>query len=143
MLIQLPLLQALGLPNWPWVNADSVNNHGVEFSLGHNGKAGKDFTYSIDANLSTYWNKVTDLKGTTIGGMGVHLSYFNYTMTKEGKPIGYFYGYKTDGVFQTQEEINNYVNNGSIVMLDAKPGDLKYQDLNQDGKIGEEVRISG
>ena len=140
MLIQLPLPQALGLPNWPWVNAGSVNNRGVEFSLGYNGKVGKDFTYSVDANLSTYRNKVTDLKGTTIGGMGVHLSYFNYTMTEEGKPIGYFYGYKTDGVFQTQEEINNYVNNGSIVMSDAKPGDLKYQDLNKDGKIGEEDR---
>ena len=140
MLIQLPLPQALGLPNWPWVNAGSVNNRGVEFSLGYNGKAGKDFTYTIDGNISTYRNKVTDLKGTTIGGMGVHLSYFNYTMTEEGMPIGYFYGYKTDGVFQTQGEIDNYVNNGLVVMPNAKPGDLKYQDLNKDGKIGEEDR---
>lgn len=140
MLIQLPLPQALGLPNWPWVNAGSVTNRGVEFSLGYNGKAGKDFTYSIDGNISTYRNKVTDLKGTTIGGMGVHLSSTNYTMTEEGMPIGYFYGFKTDGVFQTQEEIDNYKNNGLVIMPDAKPGDLKYQDLDKDGKIGEEDR---
>ncbi len=140
MLIQLPLPQSLGLPNNPWVNAGSVRNRGIELSLAYDGKAGSDFNYHINANLSTYRNKVTDLKGTKIGGTKVHLEYFNYTMTEEGKPLGYFYGYKTDGVFQTQQEIDNYVNNGQIVMPGAKPGDLKYQDLNQDGSIGEEDR---
>mgnify|MGYP006978896154 FL=1 len=45
-------------------------------------------------------------------------------MTEVGKPIGYYYGYKTDGVFQTQEEIDNYKNNDQVVMPNAKPGDL-------------------
>ena len=52
-------------------------------------------------------------------------------MTEPGQPIGYFYGYKTDGVFQTQEEIDNYKNNGQMVMPNAKPGDLKFQDLTK------------
>lgn len=140
MLIQLPLPQSLGLPNTPWVNAGSVRNRGVELSVAYDGKVGKDFAYHINGNISTYRNEVTDLKGSTIGGTGVHLGYFNYTMTEEGEPIGYFYGYKTDGVFQTQAEIDNYVNNGSVVMPNAKPGDLKYKDLNNDGSIGEEDR---
>lgn len=140
MLIQLPLPQSLGLPNWPWVNAGSVQNRGFEITLAYDGKIGTDFTYNINGNVSTYRNKVTDLKGTTIGGTGVHLGYFNYTMTEEDMPIGYFYGYKMDGVFQTQADIDNYVNNGSVVMPNAQPGDLKYQDLNKDGSIGEEDR---
>ena len=47
---------------------------------------------------------------------------------------------KTDGVFQTQEEIDNYKNNGQMVMPNAKPGDLKFQDLNKDGKLDDEDR---
>ena len=61
-------------------------------------------------------------------------------MTEVGKPIGYYYGYKTDGVFQTQEEIDNYKNNDQVVMPNAKPGDLKFMDLNKDGKLDDEDR---
>ena len=61
-------------------------------------------------------------------------------MTEVGKPLGYYYGYKTDGVFQTQQEIDNYQNNGQVVMPNAKPGDLKFVDLNKDGKLGDEDR---
>jgi len=61
-------------------------------------------------------------------------------MTEPGKPIGYYYGYKMDGVFQTQEEIDNYKNNGKVVMPNAKPGDLKFQDLNKDGQIDDKDR---
>lgn len=140
MLIQLPLPQTIGLPNNPWVNAGSVRNRGIELTLAYDGKIDKDFVYHINGNISTYRNKVIDLKTSTIGGTGAHLGYFNYTMTEEGKPIGYYYGYKMDGVFQTQAEIDNYVNNGQTVMPNAKPGDLKFQDLNGDGTIGEEDR---
>lgn len=64
------------------------------------------------------------------------------TMIEPGKPIGYFYGYKMDGVFQTQEEINNYRGgpDNTIIMPTAEPGDLKFVDLNGDGKLGEEDR---
>ena len=78
--------------------------------------------------------------GANIPGKGIHLGYYTYTMTEPGMPIGYFYGYKTDGVFQTQEEIDNYKNNGQVVMPGAKPGDLKFKDLNGDGKLDDEDR---
>ena len=141
MLVMVPLPSGLGFPNTPWMNAGSVSNKGFEFSLGYNGKAGRDFKYSIDGNISTYRNKVKSLgSGANIPGTGIHLGYFSYTMTEPGKPIGYFYGYKTDGVFQNQAEIDNYKNNGLVVMPGAKPGDLKFQDLNKDGKIDDEDR---
>lgn len=141
MLVQVPSPSTLGFPNNPWVNAGSISNRGVEISLMYDGKVGSDFTYHINGNISTYKNKVLDLgSDSNIPGKGIHLGYYSYTMTEVGKPIGYYYGYKTDGVFQTQEEIDNYVNNGSIVMPNAKPGDLKFVDLNKDGKLGEEDR---
>lgn len=141
MLVQVPVPSSLGFPNIPWMNAGSVSNKGIELTIGYNGKAGKDLKYSIDGNISTYRNKVESLgSGANIPGKGIHLGYYSYTMTEPGKPIGYFYGYKTDGVFQTQEEIDNYKNNGQVVMPGAKPGDLKFKDLNGDGKLDDEDR---
>ena len=123
------------------MNAGSVSNKGFEVTLGYDGKIGNDFQYHINGNVSTYKNKVKSLgSGANIPGKGIHLGYFSYTMTEPGQPIGYFYGYKTDGVFQTQEEIDNYKNNGQMVMPNAKPGDLKFQDLNKDGKLDDEDR---
>lgn len=141
MLLELPLPGLLGLPNTPWVNAGSVSNRGFELSIAYDGKAGKELTYHINGNLSTYRNRIESLgSGKSIPGTKVHLEYFNYTMTEVGKPIGYYYGYQTDGVFQTQQEIDNYMNNGSIIMPGAKPGDLKFVDINKDGKIDDEDR---
>lgn len=141
MLVQVPSPSALGFPNDPWVNAGSISNKGVEVTLMYDGKIGKEFTYHINGNVSTYRNKVLDLgSDSNIPGKGIHLGYYSYTMTEVGMPIGYYYGYQTDGVFQTQEEIDNYVNNGQVVMPNAKPGDLKFVDLNKDGKLGEEDR---
>lgn len=138
MLVQVPSPSSLGFPNNPWVNAGSISNRGIELTLMYDGKIGSDFTYHINGNLSTYRNKVLDLgSDSNIPGKGIHLGYYSYTMTEVGMPIGYYYGYKTDGVFQTQNEIDSYVNNGSIVMPNAKPGDLKFVDLNKDGKLDE------
>ena len=135
MLVQVPVPASLGFPNTPWVNAGSINNKGFEITLEYKGNA-NDFRYDINANISSYKNKVTNLgSDTNIPGTGVHLGYYTYTMTEVGKPIGYYYGYKTDGVFQTQEEVTSYVNNGQIVMPNAKAGDLKFIDLNKDGKL--------
>ena len=141
MLVKVPMPNSLGLPNTPWMNAGSVRNQGFEVTLGYDGKINRDFAYHINGNISTYRNKVLSLgSGSNIPGKGVHLGYYTYTMTEPGKPIGYYYGYKMDGVFQTQEEIDNYKNNGKVVMPNAKPGDLKFQDLNKDGQIDDKDR---
>jgi len=141
MLLQLPLPTSLGLTNYPWMNAGSISNKGFEFTLGYDGTAGKDFAYHVSGNLSTYRNNVESLgSGKNIPGTGTHLNYFTYTMTEVGQPIGYYYGYKTDGVFQTQQEVDSYVNNGTKIMPSAQAGDLRFVDINSDGKLDDEDR---
>lgn len=141
MLVQVPLPTTLGLPNNPWMNTGSVSNRGVEVTIGYDGIAGKEFNYHINGNISTYRNQVKSLgSGANIPGKDIHLGYYTYTMIEPGMPIGYFYGFKTDGVFQTQEEIDHYIHNGQVVMPGAKPGDLKFIDLNGDGKLDDEDR---
>lgn len=141
MLIQIPLPTSLGLPNTPWVNGGSVSNKGVEFTLGYDGRAGRDFNYHINANLSTYRNKVKSLGGNkNIPGKGTHLGNQTYTMTEPGQPIGYYYGFRTEGVFQTQEEVDSYQSDGTKIMPSAHPGDLRFADLNNDGKLDDEDR---
>src|SRR5690606_39609396 len=83
---------------------------------------------SSDLNLSTLKNEVLSLGGGEPITGGGWISYTT-TMTEEGKPIGYYYGFKTDGIFQTQAEVDNYVQEG------ARPGDLRFVDVNQDGAI--------
>ena len=142
MLVQVPMPAAIGLPNTPWSNAGSVRNRGFEFVVDYHGKIGNDFSYNIAGNISTYKNKVLSLGGGTNIPGKTHLGNQVNTMIEPGKPIGYFYGYKMDGVFQTQEEINNYRGgpDNTIIMPTAEPGDLKFVDLNGDGKLGEEDR---
>lgn len=142
MLVQVPMPASIGLPNTPWSNAGSVSNRGFEFAIDYQGTIGQDFSYNIAGNLSTYKNKVQSLGGGTNIPGKTHLKNQVNTMIEPGKPIGYFYGYKMSGVFQTQEEIDNYKGgpNNTIIMPTAEPGDLKFVDLNGDGKLGEEDR---
>lgn len=142
MLVQVPMPASIGLPNTPWSNAGSVSNRGIEFAIDYQGTIGQDFSYNIAGNLSTYKNKVQSLGGGTNIPGKTHLKNQVNTMIEPGKPIGYFYGYKMSGVFQTQEEIDNYKGgpNNTIIMPTAEPGDLKFVDLNGDGKLGEEDR---
>ncbi|MDR1258771.1 MAG: TonB-dependent receptor [Tannerellaceae bacterium] len=138
MLLQLPLPTSLGLPNYPWMNAGSVSNKGLEFTLVYDGVAAKDFAYHINANVSTYRNRVESLgSGSNIPGKGIHLGNQTYTMTEVGQPIGYFYGFETDGVFQTPQEVDNYAVEGKKIMPSAQPGDLRFVDRNHDGVLDE------
>lgn len=127
MLLNVPLPAYLGFPNSPWSNAGGVQNSGLEFDLTYKDKVG-EFGYSISANASTVKNKVLSLGGGEPITGGGWISY-STTLTEEGKPIGYYYGLKTDGIFQSQAEVDNYFQEG------ARPGDLKYVDVNQDGVI--------
>ncbi|MDP4206162.1 MAG: SusC/RagA family TonB-linked outer membrane protein, partial [Bacteroidota bacterium] len=140
MLLQVPLPQYLGFTNNPWTNAGSIENKGFEFTLNYKNKIG-DLNYSIGGNLFTYSNKVLSLGGgQPIYGVG----YDDKTITKteEGESIGYFYGLKTNGIFQSQSDIDNYKNSKGqkIVQSEAMPGDLKFVDINNDGQITDEDR---
>jgi TonB-linked SusC/RagA family outer membrane protein len=127
ILLLLPVPATLGLNPSPQ-NAGRVDNKGIEIALGSRNKLG-----AVSLEINSYFainnNKVVDLAGTGpyIVGTGKNPKF----ITGVGYPISAFWGYKTGGLFQTQEEINNY----PTYAPNTKPGDVKYLDLNNDGKI--------
>jgi TonB-linked SusC/RagA family outer membrane protein len=130
ILLNLDIPATIGLTAPPQ-NAGSVQNKGWEFSLNYRGAlAASGFRYSVGGNLSINQNLVTDLKGTGpyITGSDIDPRY----IIKKGLPINTLWGYKTDGLFQTQQEIIDYK---ATYAANTKPGDVKYVDLNGDGKI--------
>lgn len=118
-------------------NLGSLENKGVELSLSWNDKIGQDWRYGVSANLTTIKNKVLSLYQdgySIIDGTsgGLENSY-----TQAGYPIGYFYGYKVEGVYQSDADIANSPENKITKVL---PGDLKFKDVNGDGQITTEDR---
>ncbi len=113
-------------------NAATVENTGFEFSMTYNKVAG-DFTYSITGNFSTLDNEVTDLgEGVNPIRSGFFTDEsFAATRTEAGFPVAYFYGYKTNGVYQSQAEIDA----DGLAGRSAVPGDLRFVDLNGDGVL--------
>jgi TonB-linked SusC/RagA family outer membrane protein len=111
-------------------NAGDVTNRGYEFLATWNDKINKDWSYSVSGNLTTIKNKVLNLykKGYEIVG--------DPSRTTPGYPIGYFYGYISDGIYQTQEEIIK----SNPTANDVKPGDIKFRDVNGDGTVNEQDR---
>ena len=136
-LVEAPVVATAGA-DAPYINGGSVVNSGVELSLGYNSKVG-DFSYSINANASYNKNKVGSIP--TEDGIihGATNSLYNnseeFYRAADGHPIGYFWGYKTNGIFQTNAEAQN----ATVTPLQSKPvaGDMKYVDVNGDGKITE------
>jgi TonB-linked SusC/RagA family outer membrane protein len=134
MLVGIPLPGSSGSSASVQKNVGSILNRGWEFQATYRKSTG-DFHYSIGANLSTNYNEVLDLLGQNIPGGGTEFG--NSTRTEVGHSIGEFYGYKTLGLFQTQAEIDAYVDaNGLKMQPNAKPGDIKfYKKPNADGKL--------
>ncbi len=124
-------------------NVGGMKNNGFEFTAGYKGGKG-DFTYNINGNFALVRNKVTDL-GTS-SALVSNIPYLgnlidlqgalgNMIRSVVGKPYGQFYGYVTDGIFQNQNEIDAYKKDGALIQPDAKPGDFKFKDVNNNGKI--------
>ncbi|MFD1141913.1 SusC/RagA family TonB-linked outer membrane protein [Larkinella insperata] len=126
ILLTLPVPGTLGLLPAPQ-NAGRVDNKGWEFTVGAHNKFGQ-FGFDANLNFTINHNNVVNLAGT-----GPYITGGNETryITAEGYPINSFWGYRTDGLFQTPEEIQNYPTMRTGVM----PGDVKFLDLNGDGKI--------
>lgn len=120
----------------PWGNAGSVRNQGIEFSLGYR-KDFKDWGFEINGNVAYNQNKVISVgneSGFITGGSVIQMQ--NLLMMEPGQPIGYFNLVKTLGVFQNQDQIDNYKNaEGKLIQPKAKPGDLIFKDRNGDGVI--------
>lgn len=127
ILLTLPIPGAIGLEA-PLQNAGSVLNRGVELMISWHDSF-KEFNYNISANFAYNKNEITDLAGT--GPYKTTSSTDPMTIRAEGLPIDSHWGYLTDGLFQTQEEVDNY----PTLFANTKPGDVKYVDLNGDGQI--------
>ena len=137
------LLQELIIPNYigssgyPLANVGSMTNKGVEMELGYHKKLG-DFDLGLSGNVSYLKNEVTDLGGLEYlpGGATFQSSQYPISRTAIGHPIGAFYGYEILGIFQSESQVQNYVDkNGNMIQPNAKAGDFKWADLNGDGKI--------
>jgi TonB-dependent starch-binding outer membrane protein SusC len=142
-LIQSPVLATAGA-DAPYINGGDVHNSGVELALIWNDRMG-DFSYKVGINGSYNKNVVRDIPNSDgiIYGLANEI-YSNapaaYRKAEEGYPIGYFWGYQTDGIISTAEELAAYKaqfgNNtpqGSLIAL----GDVKYKEVQVDNKINE------
>ncbi|MNQ19562.1 TonB dependent receptor [compost metagenome] len=137
-LILAPILATAGA-DAPFINGGDVVNEGVELSLNYQNKIG-DFNYNISANGAYNKNTVGQIPNADgiIHGLSNEL-YDNageFYRAQNGYPLGYFWGYKTGGVFQNQAQIDNYKSaNGVVLQPTAAPGDLIYTNVNGDDKI--------
>lgn len=143
--------------NWPntigldamLVNQGEVSNRGIEISAGWNQRINRDWSYFVNGNFAYLKNKVTDIgvkdengePGVWTGG-GAFRSVIPYIyQTAQGQPLNSFYLIQTDGIFQSDEEAANYVDkDGNRIQPNAKAGDLKFVDYNEDGTINDEDR---
>ena len=135
LLVYLPILMSSGNEGGsPAVNAGSLKNRGFEVEVGWNDNVG-DFSYSASLNVSHLKNKVTDL------GYGQTVYYTNLAKSEIGQPLGMWYLYKTKGIFQSESDVQNHVNSkGVVIQPNALPGDVIYDDYNDDGIISSEDR---
>lgn len=119
----------------PYTNIGNIQNKGFELQASYQQSKG-EFTYGVSANLSTVKNQVLQLsqEGQVIAS--------GATQTAVGHPVGAFYLIQFDGVFQTQEEVNNYKTaNGKVIQPYANAGDARYKDVNGDGNIDDGDRV--
>jgi TonB-linked SusC/RagA family outer membrane protein len=121
MLLSVPLPYYLGYPANPWSNEGSIENKGIELQLDYRNST-PDFSYSLGLNFTTISNEVISLGsgGAIFGGqsrMGL------VTKTEEGHPIGSFYGFVMDGIFQNENEV------ATSSQPNANPGDIRFKDI--------------
>lgn len=129
ILVYMPGIAVMGEGSSQWINAGEMENRGFEFNIGYRNKTNFGLKYDITANISSYRNKITALPTTvaangTFGGNGVK--------SVIGHPMGAQVGYVCDGIFKSQEEIDNHATQEG-----AGLGRMRWKDLDHDGKITE------
>jgi TonB-dependent starch-binding outer membrane protein SusC len=135
ILVRVPVPQAGGSTRPPFVNAASVENKGIELGMSYRNRHGR-FTYNIGANITALRNEVLSISGSEpiLGGFG--LSDGPITKTEPGHPVGSFFLWEMEGLFQSQEEIDA----SPFQTAFTRPGDVKFKDLNEDGRIDDKDR---
>ncbi|MCP9765681.1 SusC/RagA family TonB-linked outer membrane protein [Lacihabitans soyangensis] len=135
--VPIPTYSGIGAAK---VNAGSVENKGIELALSYSNKEG-ELKYEVTGNLTKINNTVTSLGGGTAIESGNISKVGNTTITEVSREIAVFYGYKTNGIFQSTEELKQHINSKGEALQDAaQVGDVRFVDLNQDGIIDSKDR---
>ena len=134
MLLAAPMPIYMGYTDDTFTNIGEANNRGIEVNLEWRDKTESGFEYNVGMNLSTIRNRMTKLNGgTPISDGPFRNGNMFLTYTNEGMPIGSFWGYKTNGLIQTQEQLD------AVKKADLQPnaelGDVLFVDVNKDGKL--------
>ncbi len=129
ILVQMVGIAAMGEGSSQWINAGEMKNRGIELNLGYRNTTSYGFRYEVTGNISAYRNEITAIPATvaangTFGGNGVY--------SVIGHPFGAQAGYVADGIFRSQEEVDNHA-----VQEGAAPGRIRWRDLDGDGRITE------
>ncbi|MFN5641006.1 MAG: SusC/RagA family TonB-linked outer membrane protein [Sphingobacteriales bacterium] len=125
----------LGTAALPTDNIGTTRTSGIDLNLGYSDAIGKHFTISTNLTYTKATNMVTETNNGLINGGGYGIPYQTITRFEKGYAPGYFFGFKTDGLFQNQEEVNAWATQPG-----AQPGDIKFVDLNKDGVINSDDR---
>ena len=143
--------------NWPAliginpmkVNLGEINNRGIEFIATWRDKLSTDFSYYITGNYAYNRNRVVDTgvldaEGNAapwVGGGGYGLETTAIYRSENGQPLNSFYMIPYEGIFQSWEDIYDHQKDGKLIQPGARPGDLKFTDVNDDGKINTDDRV--
>lgn len=143
-LLEAPVLGTSGA-GAPYINGGDIQNTGFEIALNWNDRV-SDFRYGVTLSGAYNKNEVTRIANTDgiIHGPSHVLSQGTAAISRVqvGFPIGYFYGYETDGILQNQDEVDSWVTpEGTPYFNNQRPGDVRFVDQNQDGLIDEEDKV--
>ncbi|WP_088341677.1 SusC/RagA family TonB-linked outer membrane protein [Robiginitalea sediminis] len=123
----------------PFVNAGTVENKGLELAVGYQTDPMSDFSANINYNVTFLQNEVISVNNGVgfIPGGSFGVGQDPPSRMEDGFPLGYFYGLQTDGIFQTQQEVDAHA-----TQANAAPGDLRFVDINGDGVIDTDDRTN-
>jgi len=145
IIMDVPVPVEFGLNPYK-ANVGKVSNKGIEFNVGYNKRWG-DFSLFAAANVSYNKNKILDLGVNAKGEPEKRLPVGSTMIRELGHKIDAYYVYKADGIFRSQKEIDEFVakynreNGTTMFTRPFKPGDIRYADVNGDGKINAEDRV--
>ncbi len=126
----------------PFVNVGNIKNNGIELTLTKRGKVGQ-VDYEVSGNFSAYKNeatKVLDNPDATLSGGGGRMG--DVTLTKQGNPISFFYGFQLDGFYNSEEEVNDYLAEYTNNIIPASIGRWRIKDINGDKIINDYDRTN-
>jgi TonB-linked SusC/RagA family outer membrane protein len=138
VLVNLPVAVYLGnLGGNPPVNAASIRNRGIEMAATYRNYASR-FKWDVSGNFTTINNRVMDVGNR---GEGINYLQIGNTRSEVGRAVGAWYLLKTNGLFQSQEEVDSYRSaDGTLIQPFAQPGDIRFVDVNGDGEINQDDR---